>query len=103
MMLRSLVMPRRTTRKHPADQVTLSRGYTNQFCVTVDVNEHAAVKTQVAAANLPAVVKRKAMKQQTFATLQAYLTSSATKQQQELIVLRAPRSDLGSDIPKDML
>ena len=65
-----------------SDAVTLSRGYTNQFCVTVDVNEHAAVKTLVAAANLPAVVKRKAMKQQTFATLQAYLTSSATKQQQ---------------------
>ena len=65
-----------------SDAVTLSRGYDKTFSVNVDVNEHAAVKTLVAAAKLPAAVRKEAMKQQTFATLQAYLTSSATKQQQ---------------------
>ena len=65
-----------------SDAVTLSRGYDKKLYVNVDVNEHAAVKTLVAAAKLPAAVRKEAMKQQTFATLQAYLTSSATKQQQ---------------------
>ena len=45
-----------------SDAVTLSRGYDNKLYVNVDVNEHTAVKTLVAAANLPAVAKKEARK-----------------------------------------
>ncbi len=65
------------------NEVTLSRGYDEGgLWVSVDVDEHAAVKAVTAAANLPAAIAQEAAKRTGFTNLKTYLNADgATKQQ----------------------